>query len=134
MLNILEFNSTRKRMSIVIRTPDNRIILYCKVWRARMCIASCTPLFAYAQLARARAWCSTPACPPAEPRGVATRPRTPPLPQGADTVIYERLDKGHPLNGSLRDVTLSHMEEFGSAGLRTLCLAYKELDPTVYDE
>jgi Cation transport ATPase (P-type) len=31
VLNILEFNSTRKRMSVVLRTPDNKILLYCKV-------------------------------------------------------------------------------------------------------
>jgi phospholipid-translocating ATPase len=30
VLNTLEFNSTRKRMSAIIRMPDNRIILYCK--------------------------------------------------------------------------------------------------------
>jgi hypothetical protein len=54
--------------------------------------------------------------------------------QGADTVIYERLARNHPTNEALRDVTLSHMEDFGSAGLRTLCLAYRELDPAQYDE
>ncbi|KAF6253363.1 hypothetical protein COO60DRAFT_1547131 [Scenedesmus sp. NREL 46B-D3] len=83
ILNILEFNSTRKRMSVIIRTPENKIILYCK---------------------------------------------------GADTVIYERLDRKHALNDQLKEVTLQHMEEFGSAGLRTLCLAYTELDPKFYDE
>jgi Cation transport ATPase (P-type) len=31
ILNILEFDSTRKRMSIIVRTPDDRIMLYCKV-------------------------------------------------------------------------------------------------------
>lgn len=30
MLNILEFNSTRKRMSSLIRGPDGKIKLYCK--------------------------------------------------------------------------------------------------------
>lgn len=54
--------------------------------------------------------------------------------QGADTVIYERLARGHPLNESLREPTLAHMEEYGSAGLRTLCLSYTELDPDFYDE
>jgi phospholipid-translocating ATPase len=29
-LKMLEFNSTRKRMSVVLRGPDGRIILYCK--------------------------------------------------------------------------------------------------------
>lgn len=30
ILNILEFNSTRKRMSAVVRTPEGKIKLYCK--------------------------------------------------------------------------------------------------------
>ena len=29
-LKMLEFNSTRKRMSVIVRCPDGRIILYCK--------------------------------------------------------------------------------------------------------
>jgi phospholipid-translocating ATPase len=29
-LRMLEFNSTRKRMSVVMRSPDGRLILYCK--------------------------------------------------------------------------------------------------------
>lgn len=29
-LRMLEFNSTRKRMSVIVRCPDGRIILYCK--------------------------------------------------------------------------------------------------------
>ena len=30
ILNVCEFNSTRKRMSTVIRGPDGKIKLYCK--------------------------------------------------------------------------------------------------------
>lgn len=30
LLNVLEFNSTRKRMSVIVRTPDNKIVLFCK--------------------------------------------------------------------------------------------------------
>ncbi|KXJ22396.1 phospholipid-transporting ATPase IA [Exaiptasia diaphana] len=30
ILNVLEFNSTRKRMSVVVRTPEGKIKLYCK--------------------------------------------------------------------------------------------------------
>jgi magnesium-transporting ATPase (P-type) len=30
ILNVLEFNSTRKRMSVIVRTPDNRIVLMTK--------------------------------------------------------------------------------------------------------
>jgi phospholipid-transporting ATPase len=29
-LNVCEFNSTRKRMSTVIRTPEGKVKLYCK--------------------------------------------------------------------------------------------------------
>lgn len=31
ILNILEFDSTRKRMSVICRTPEGAIMLYCKV-------------------------------------------------------------------------------------------------------
>ena len=34
ILNILEFDSTRKRMSVICRTPEGKLKLYCKV-RAR---------------------------------------------------------------------------------------------------
>ncbi|KAG9309612.1 hypothetical protein JVU11DRAFT_10273 [Chiua virens] len=30
LLKTIEFNSSRKRMSVVVRTPDGRIVLYCK--------------------------------------------------------------------------------------------------------
>ncbi|RDX83241.1 Phospholipid-transporting ATPase 3, partial [Mucuna pruriens] len=79
ILNVLEFNSTRKRQSVVCRYPDGRLVLYCK---------------------------------------------------GADTVIYERLSAG---NNDIKKVTREHLEQFGSSGLRTLCLAYKELHPDVYE-
>ncbi|XP_014508821.1 phospholipid-transporting ATPase 3 [Vigna radiata var. radiata] len=79
ILNVLEFNSTRKRQSVVCRYPDGRLVLYCK---------------------------------------------------GADTVIYERLAD---ISNSIKKVTREHLEQFGSAGLRTLCLAYKDLHPDVYE-
>ncbi|KAE9614624.1 putative phospholipid-translocating ATPase [Lupinus albus] len=79
ILNVLEFNSTRKRQSVICRYPDGRLILYCK---------------------------------------------------GADNVIYERLADG---NNDIKKVTRQHLEQFGSAGLRTLCLAYKEVHPGVYE-
>ncbi|XP_065860929.1 phospholipid-transporting ATPase 3 [Euphorbia lathyris] len=79
ILNVLEFNSTRKRQSVVCRYPDGRLVLYCK---------------------------------------------------GADTVIYERLAYG---NDVIKNVTREHLEQFGSAGLRTLCLAYRDLSPEIYE-
>jgi phospholipid-transporting ATPase len=30
LLNVLEFNSTRKRMSVIVRTPDDKIKIMCK--------------------------------------------------------------------------------------------------------
>ena len=33
----------------------------------------------------------------------------------------------------MKRVTREHLEHFGSAGLRTICLAYKELCPDIYE-
>ncbi|KAJ0676484.1 putative P-type phospholipid transporter [Helianthus annuus] len=79
ILNVLEFNSTRKRQSVVCRYKDGRLVLYCK---------------------------------------------------GADSVVYERLGSG---NDEIKKITRVHMEQYGEAGLRTLCLAYKDLSPDMYE-
>ncbi|KAH6679777.1 P-type ATPase-like protein [Halenospora varia] len=79
VLNTLEFNSTRKRMSAIIRMPDNKIILFCK---------------------------------------------------GADSMIYSRLKPGE--QPELRKVTAEHLEMFAREGLRTLCIAQKELGEEEY--
>ena len=79
ILNTLEFNSTRKRMSAIVRMPDGRLMLFCK---------------------------------------------------GADSVIYSRLKKGE--QSELRKLTAEHLEMFAREGLRTLCIAQKELDETEY--
>lgn len=50
--------------------------------------------------------------------------------QGADTVIYERLASG---NDDIKNRTRDHMEQYGSAGLRTLCLAYRDLNQEMYE-
>jgi phospholipid-transporting ATPase len=50
--------------------------------------------------------------------------------KGADTVIFERLAD---VNNDLKRVTREHLEQFGSAGLRTLCLAYRDLSPAMYE-
>jgi phospholipid-transporting ATPase len=65
ILNVLEFTSTRKRMSIIARNSRGEIKLYCK---------------------------------------------------GADTVIYERLSPHGPQQ--FKDITLKHLEEFATEGLR----------------
>ncbi len=72
LLAVLEFNSTRKRMSTIFRCPDGKVRCYCK---------------------------------------------------GADTVILERLGKDNPMV----EPTLQHLEEYATEGLRTLCLAMREI-------
>nr|XP_019918067.2 probable phospholipid-transporting ATPase IA isoform X5 [Crassostrea gigas] len=79
ILNVLEFTSTRKRMSVVVRTPSGEIKLLCK---------------------------------------------------GADTVIYERLDDKQ----MYKDITIQHLEEFATLGLRTLCIASADVTEEFYDE
>lgn len=80
ILNVLEFTSARKRMSVIVRNAKGEIKLYCK---------------------------------------------------GADTVIYERLAQ----NGqAYREITLRHLEEFATEGLRTLCCAVSVIPEDVYTE
>ncbi|KAI8601931.1 hypothetical protein EDD21DRAFT_373196 [Dissophora ornata] len=80
ILNILEFNSNRKRMSIIVRPPEGGIVLICK---------------------------------------------------GADSVIYERLDKAEE-QSKMREDTLVDLERFANEGLRTLCLAYRKISEEEY--
>ncbi|XP_021332106.1 phospholipid-transporting ATPase ID [Danio rerio] len=51
--------------------------------------------------------------------------------KGADTIIYERL---HPSCSKLMEVTTEHLNEFAGEGLRTLVLAYKDLDEDYFAE
>ncbi|KPP68305.1 putative phospholipid-transporting ATPase ID [Scleropages formosus] len=45
--------------------------------------------------------------------------------KGADTILFDRLD---PTNDDLMYTTSEHLNEFAGEGLRTLALAYKDLD------
>jgi len=81
VLNTLEFNSTRKRMSAIIRMPDGTIKLFCK---------------------------------------------------GADSMIYSRLAKGQ--QQELRKATAENLETFAREGLRTLCVAERDLSEAFYQE
>uniref|UniRef100_A0A8C4GY04 Phospholipid-transporting ATPase n=1 Tax=Dicentrarchus labrax TaxID=13489 RepID=A0A8C4GY04_DICLA len=45
--------------------------------------------------------------------------------KGADTIIFERL---HPSCNKLKEITIGHLNEYAGDGLRTLALAYKDLD------
>ncbi|XP_028106806.1 putative phospholipid-transporting ATPase 9 [Camellia sinensis] len=80
LLNILEFSSSRKRMSVIIRDYEGKLLLLCK---------------------------------------------------GADSVIFERLAKN---GGEFEEQTKEHINEYADAGLRTLVLAYRELDEDEYNE
>lgn len=51
--------------------------------------------------------------------------------KGADSVIFEHLGEG-PTSNRVRELTTDHLEHFAGVGLRTLCLAKKELDEEVY--
>ncbi|KAL7392651.1 hypothetical protein ABVT39_027738 [Epinephelus coioides] len=51
--------------------------------------------------------------------------------KGADTIIYERL---HQSCSKLMDVTTEHLNEFAGEGLRTLALAYKDLDEEYFNQ
>lgn len=81
VLNTLEFNSTRKRMSAIVRMPDGRIKLFCK---------------------------------------------------GADSMIYSRLLKGQ--QQELRKATAENLEVFAREGLRTLCVAERDITEEYYEE
>jgi phospholipid-transporting ATPase len=83
LIQIIEFTSTRKRQSVIVKDNRGKYLLFCK---------------------------------------------------GADTVIYERLAQNNPQNQRFKDPTTKHMEEYGSAGLRTLCLAYAEIPPQEFAE
>lgn len=50
--------------------------------------------------------------------------------KGADTVILERLNDNNPHV----EVTLRHLEEYASEGLRTLCLAMREIPEPEFQE
>ncbi|XP_053727636.1 phospholipid-transporting ATPase ID-like [Synchiropus splendidus] len=80
LLAILDFNNVRKRMSVIVRSPEGKLSLYCK---------------------------------------------------GADTIVYERL---HQSCSKLMDVTTEHLNEFAGEGLRTLALAYKDLDEDYFKQ
>lgn len=80
VLNVIEFNSTRKRMSIIVERQDGRIQLFSK---------------------------------------------------GADNIIYDRL-LFEEASSDIGRITLEHLELFAEAGLRTLCLSYRDLDEYEY--
>ncbi|XP_010633428.1 phospholipid-transporting ATPase IK, partial [Fukomys damarensis] len=79
VLALMDFNSERKRMSVLVRTPEGSICLYTK---------------------------------------------------GADTVIFERLGKRDVMEANTERV----LSAFTEQTLRTLCLAYKEVEECAFQE
>uniref|UniRef100_A0A7M4F6L7 Phospholipid-transporting ATPase n=1 Tax=Crocodylus porosus TaxID=8502 RepID=A0A7M4F6L7_CROPO len=51
--------------------------------------------------------------------------------KGADTILLERL---HPANLELASITTDHLNEYAGEGLRTLVLAYKDLEEGYYGD
>ncbi|XP_037689946.1 probable phospholipid-transporting ATPase IM isoform X2 [Choloepus didactylus] len=51
--------------------------------------------------------------------------------KGADTILFERL---HPSNEDLLSLTSDHLSEFAGEGLRTLAIAYRDLDDMYFKE
>jgi phospholipid-translocating ATPase len=51
--------------------------------------------------------------------------------KGADTTVYERLN---PSCAELMELTTSNLNDFAQSGLRTLCLAAKDIDPSYYKQ
>ncbi|KAK6459288.1 aminophospholipid translocase and ATPase [Scheffersomyces xylosifermentans] len=79
LLDIIPFTSARKRMSCILKGPDERIMLITK---------------------------------------------------GADNVIFSRLNSRS--DPDVISKTALHLEDYAKEGLRTLCIAQKELDPATY--
>ncbi|KAL7607533.1 hypothetical protein Lser_V15G19583 [Lactuca serriola] len=50
---------------------------------------------------------------------------------GARAIPFESLVSGG--NDELKKVSREHLEQYGEVGLRTLCLAYKDLSPDMYE-
>lgn len=53
--------------------------------------------------------------------------------KGADSIIIDLLAKT-PENEELKNITNDHLQSFASEGLRTLCLAWKDIDLAVYEK
>ncbi|QEU59569.1 Dnf1/Dnf2 [Kluyveromyces lactis] len=87
LLNVLEFNSTRKRMSCILKIPSEN--------------------------------------PNEEPRALL-------ICKGADSIIYSRLSKMN--DEKLLEKTALHLEQYATEGLRTLCIAQRELSWKEYQE
>ncbi|KAK4773904.1 hypothetical protein SAY87_028923 [Trapa incisa] len=78
LLNVLEFSCSRKRMSVIVKDKEGKLLVLCK---------------------------------------------------GADSVMFERLAKS---SREFEEDTRKHVNRYADAGLRTLVLAYRELEEEEY--
>ncbi|KAG0057743.1 hypothetical protein BGZ83_003641 [Gryganskiella cystojenkinii] len=99
ILNVLEFNSTRKRMSVIVK----------QLWP----------------------YSSSGAKVDGDTHERVQQEEILLLTKGADNIIFERVKPGQ--DEIVQDTT-AHLQWFAGDGLRTLCLAYKPLDPKNYDQ
>eukprot|EP01136_Pigoraptor_vietnamica_P044457 Opistho-1_new@21219 len=105
LLNVFEFDSDRKRMSVIVRMPDGRLRLFIK--GADSIILS--------RLRNA-------------PGGGAAKEGSRPGSRKGSVVRGPGVqdDDG-------REETKKHLDYYASDGLRTLCIAYKDIDEKAYD-
>lgn len=120
ILNVLEFSSKRKRMSVVLRLPDNRIVLLCKgadsilLERSRIpdkMVSPTSPTTTKRSL-----WHSTTST--------------------SDHVYAESDFQDIPVEEEQWEYarTVHHIQQFATEGLRTLLYAHRFLDQEEYDE
>lgn len=122
ILNLLEFNSTRKRMSVVVRDEAGRILVMCKGadrwesntgYKAWWDWLSWTILFLVKQkivkTVSAWKWILFLFC----------------------SIIYDRLGKE---GKGFWEATKEHLAKYGDAGLRTLAIAYRQLEESEYTD
>lgn len=122
ILNILEFSSKRKRMSIIIRLPDNRIVLFCKGADSIVLERSHIP----AELV-------SPISPQEIKRGPWHTTTTVPS-------TIEDYDECNFTDISVEEErweyarTIHHIQQFATEGLRTLLYAHRFMSQKEYDD
>ena len=134
VLNVLEFNSDRKRMSVIVKTPQGAQGDRDPPPTHTHTHTTNTHTHTYNRMGAAVPWLTRQlgALERWRATGGARRPtgKIKLYCKGADNVIFERLAP----NQLFRKETEEHLEQLAAEGLRTLCLAMAQLDPNVYAE
>jgi phospholipid-translocating ATPase len=123
ILNVLEFSSKRKRMSVIIRLPDNRIVLFCKGADSIVLERSHLP----EELVS-----------PISPTEIKRAPWHTNTAAASSTVeVYDECDF---TDISVEEErweyarTIHHIQQFATEGLRTLLYAHRFMTQKEYDE